>query len=496
MPARPAPETSEAPAPKPKRPYTPVHNDRVAVIIVHGMGEQRPMDTVRDFVETAWRRNPDVAPPGGGPADVWSQPDSRSGSLELRRIATRKVRGSEKSRDGVQTNFYELYWADLTAGSTWKQVVNWVRYLLFRPLRLVPPDVRLAWVLMWVLSIAAVVMAIASALPKEVWECAPSWLQWAVPWRWVLLALGGGLAATVHGMATSTFGRVIRYTRSEPDNIAARAAVRDRALKLIDALHAGGGYDRIIVVGHSLGTILAYDLVNYAWAGREAARTLSTTEELAAFKAVDAAAAALSATPGDETAVQAWRKAQAALRKLLAARPAPDEGQPDTRWLISDFVTLGSPLTHAEFLLAASPEDLKRRIAEREFTVSPPFRETLETWQAGKAVTAGLLPKGSKTGELFAFPPERTGSAWRLHHAAPFAAVRWTNIHDPARLVYRGDLISGPLAPNFGPGVRDISLKALRGQSNRFSHTRYWAADAPPVQLKALRDALNFLDRD
>jgi hypothetical protein len=31
-----------------------------------------------------------------------------------------------------------------------------------------------------------------------------------------------------------------------------------------------------------------------------------------------------------------------------------------------------------------------------------------------------------------------------LHRAAPFAVVRWTNIYDPAKLVFFGDIIGGP----------------------------------------------------
>ena len=88
------------------------------------------------------------------------------------------------------------------------------------------------------------------------------------------------------------------------------------------------------------------------------------------------------------------------------------------------------------------------------------------------------------------------GSAnlWQLHHAAPFAAVRWTNIHDPALLVILGDLISGPIAPIYGPGVIDVDLRRLRGQSLRFSHTRYWSMQvaAAPPHVAVLRDALDF----
>jgi hypothetical protein len=89
--------------------------------------------------------------------------------------------------------------------------------------------------------------------------------------------------------------------------------------------------------------------------------------------------------------------------------------------------------------------------------------------------------------------PFGSDGQWQLHHAAPFAAVRWTNIYDPARFVLCGDVISGEVAPVFGPGVLDVDLRRKRGQSWRFSHTRYWTVSARGRQehIKELRDALD-----
>jgi hypothetical protein len=43
------------------------------------------------------------------------------------------------------------------------------------------------------------------------------------------------------------------------------AAVRERGLSLLRQLHTDDNYDRVIVIGHSLGPILAYDIVAYFW---------------------------------------------------------------------------------------------------------------------------------------------------------------------------------------------------------------------------------------
>ena len=83
---------------------------------------------------------------------------------------------------------------------------------------------------------------------------------------------------------------------------------------------------------------------------------------------------------------------------------------------------------------------------------------------------------------------------WELHHAAPFAVVRWINVYDTASLVFRGDIIGGPLAKPFGPAIIDIDLKSLRGQSRSFSHTKYWEIDGEPLHIDVLRRVVNLLD--
>jgi hypothetical protein len=161
-------------------------------------------------------------------------------------------------------------------------------------------------------------------------------------------------------------------------------------------------------------------------------------------------------------------------------------------------VTLGSPLAHAAFLLARDEADLADKKARWLFPTDPPQFQKIESEQREKIV-AGRGPPGPEVwgppAGLFSYFV--ADKKWAMHHAAPFSAVRWTNIHDPHRMIFRGDIISGPVAPVFGPGVLDIDLKALRGQSRRFSHTRYWTltADGPAPHIDALRKAINLLDR-
>ena len=473
-----------------------------AVVVIHGMGEQRPMDTIKGFVKAVWQEDRVITANGlPNPSQVWSKPDDRTGSLELRRITTRESIPSERFPGGVRTDFYELYWADLTAGSTWDAFTGWISGLLLRPLSRVPQDVRLAWVLLWIATIVIAAIALAAMVPAEVWKQSP--LPWLADWHWLLLALAGGLGTLLHNLATAYFGRVVRYTMADPDNIAARAAVRERGLALFRALHEGDYYKRIVIVAHSLGTMLAHDLMSYFWAERTPARRIvEGTPEFAALCALEEAARQVEARPDDPAVLARYDAAQRALRLALASRPAPAVAAPpappeaDRRWLISDFVTLGSPLTHAEFLIAQSPADLAARKSGRELPQSPPFREDLDPKVFDRARAAGGLPLGASaaTSKLISFPLPQSRNEWELHHAAPFAVVRWTNVFDPARLVFFGDLIGGPLAPEFGPAIIDVDLRSLRGPSQTFTHTKYWDLDGEPKHIEALRAAVNLLD--
>lgn len=448
-----------------------------AIVVIHGMGEQQPMDTVRGFARAVWADDPAVTKNGEPqPNAIWSRPDPRTGSLELRRLTTRPSTPSPAYPKGLRQDFYELYWADLSGGSTWAQVRNWVWMLLFRnPWSRVPRAVLPAWIALWGVTIAVVALLVAAALAPASW---PWWL------RVSLGAIAAGLSWGAHSLVVPYFGRVVRYTRALPDNVMARQAIRERGLALLNELHRAG-YERIVVVGHSLGSILAYDLVAHFWANRPAARTVHRdTEDFRWLRELEKAGARLSVEPGDLEARNAYDKARIGLRRALRVRPKPGPGEDDTRWLITDFITVGSPLGHAEFLLARDRADLHIRIEERELATCPPVREMHDQRQQEGARDAGL-PVGEAG--LICFPA-LPSPEWQLHHAAQFAVVHWTNIHDPAWAVILGDPVSAPARPVYGEGVKDIDLVALRGRAWTFTHNNYWR-DAPAVDK--LREALD-----
>ena len=90
-------------------------------------------------------------------------------------------------------------------------------------------------------------------------------------------------------------------------------------------------------------------------------------------------------------------------------------------WLITDFVTAGSPLSHAEFLLVRDSEGLRNLVRERLLPTCPPVLESYEMNHPDGTVSYSV--------PSFMFTSGKNGKTFP-HHAACFAAVRWTNIYD------------------------------------------------------------------
>ena len=222
----------------------PVANfPKQAIVVIHGMGEQMPMDTIKGFVRAAWETTTGLATTElPDPTAVWSKPDVRTGSLELRRITTRQTIKTDSFAKGVRSDFYELYWADLSGGSTWNHVRDWIGGLLLRnPFTRVPRSVMLAWIVLWLITLAVIVVSIAAVLPEtaaigpyHLWDYPPlKWLRGSRGWQLTILTGALGLVAT--SFIVPYFGRVVRYTRAKPDNIAARKQIRERGLALLSS---------------------------------------------------------------------------------------------------------------------------------------------------------------------------------------------------------------------------------------------------------------------
>lgn len=475
---------------------------KTAVVVIHGIGEQIPMQTLRGFVRAVWSTDDSLFDPdrpstetGGARTEnpVWSKPDTHSRSFELRRLTT------ERAKNGRACDFYELYWADLMEGTTWEHLWSWISGLLFRCTRRVPGPLFAAWILLWVLSIAAFALLLWSLLPaEEPAACADGALCWAKV-RPVAVGLGGLLLARVNVILLTYVGDVARYVSATPTNVGRRQAIRERGVALLEELMGVPGegkpppaeydYDRIVVVGHSLGAVVGYDILKFAFSRHN---DRFTQDEMAEQPARDAleqmVRAAAAGAPLDRAA---FRDRQDAARAEYVACGYP--------WIVSDFVTLGSPLTHASVILAADAADLRAQQEARNLPTCPPEMELDRTtdrqhfsYWPGKRRDAD----NDREARLTRIP----------HHAAHFGLTRWTNLYSPAHAIFWGDLISGPVAQAFGipawaggtvPGIEDVAVMTGRfGAWPLFTHTRYWDLDgrtgaAVPEHVKALRAALD-----
>jgi hypothetical protein len=265
-------------------------------------------------------------------------------------------------------------------------------------------------------------------------------------------------------------GDAARYLSPTPQNVGIRQKIRSEGVRIVRGLQESRKYDRIIIVGHSLGSVIGYDIVTHLWDEYNTKHTRPDRPNQAALKKLQAAGRALT---GDPATLQEYRTAQRALWREQRGLGNP--------WLITDFITVGSPLTYGPMLFARNDDEFTHRQADRELPTCPPVTD------AGKYYHRPARPYyvNGKPRTLFI-----------LHHAAPFAVTRWTNIYVPLRFGLLGDWVGGPLQHAFGPGIADIPV---RDAPNHFlpliGHTRYWRRRSV-ASLKALRDALSLDSRE
>ena len=123
--------------------------------------------------------------------------------------------------------------------------------------------------------------------------------------------------------------------------------------------------------------------------------------------------------------------------------------------------------TYADVLLAADKAELELKINQREFPSCPPQLDN-----------NALIYSDKKSKNR------------QLTHDSLFALTRWTNIYFESKKMIYGDIISGPLAPLFGKGIKDIPVKtSIAG--GRLSHTKYWTMNEDLDHIKELRKALD-----
>lgn len=350
-------------------------------------------------------------------------------------------------------------------------------------------------------------------------------------------------SAVTASLLLPSLGDAARYFRDHPSNEDETRKIRKIVIDKLRDLHrleqGQPRFERVIVIGHSLGSVIAYDAINHFWAENHGSLTIGGQPDCntcalrdRASLHLEAAAAALVSGSGDLSAENSrnslveFRAAQWELSSSLRAEPTEDHlkhlegaGVPDEpAWQITDFITVGCPLASVSFLAEPgvnssrnseprganlAPDDVRRRaeswfeskLAAREYPSIPPLPQT--------AVALDPLILFSNFPLRYPAMPRGQPSNRRiLNHAATFAAVRWTNVY------FENDLVGGPISAQLGRGVLDIEIPVApptpRNFASLFSHSSYWTepsldrlASAATTSRNVLRDLIKLeVDRD
>jgi hypothetical protein len=473
---------------------------RQAVVLIHGIGEQRPMATLHSFVN--WLLG-DCADDGHGKPgrreNYYSKPDQIGDSFELRRIKLKRLKSEvDPQHEGLNedwppTDFYEYYWAHRMQGTTVSHVLRWVQRLgvsVWRDRADVP---ELGWLLRpgcrGPMSLVLLVVLLAVAGLAVAGPVLKAWFA-SLGVAFVLVVLSKLWKAIAGGVLLDVVGDAARYLDVHPANVACRYEILRGGVQMLRKLHdmrdergdrARCRYGRIVLIGHSLGSVIAYDIAKHYWSEVNGhlpidAMTEEQLDAAARFAPDGKSSSSGSADDFRRCQARAWQSINAVqwYEKVQERHESPPK-----RWLISDLITLGSPLAYARFLLADGRCDFNRKVRLRELPTCPPDRST--TVHPGY-YTVPLSAEAEPIGEDYQI----------LHHAAHFALTRWTNIHlanDPVG--YRLDCL--------GRGVEEVSAGDVGEPSMFRAHTSYWRPETrmPLWRMKIHRVMLAILkERD
>ena len=219
-----------------------------AVVLIHGIGEQYPMQTLRSFVQTMWTENTDLHKSHSNASKYFVAHSDYLSNYDLRRIT------SSRNKYGVKTEFYEYYWAHLMEGNKMSHIFKWVKRILFsNPFKLPRPlNFACFFIISVLVGIAILLFWINNLIDSN------SALFLALK----ILILPIVLASIILTLEQYV-GDAARYLDPSPQNVHVRERIRKDGVAVLNKLKSKG-YEKIVLVGHSLGSVIAYDIINYA----------------------------------------------------------------------------------------------------------------------------------------------------------------------------------------------------------------------------------------
>ncbi|MCX2484627.1 hypothetical protein [Pedobacter sp. MR2016-24] len=412
---------------------------RQAVIVIHGMGEQRPTDTLRSFVDgVKWQMEQND--PSEVNVKVRSKPDSIGDIYETVRLS---MESNYKAARPI-TDFYEFYWAHNMRGTTFGNMSAWLKQVVFVKVSRVPRHLQKIWWTIWGIFVLGIALSLLVAQSFDL-----SAIQKAL-----IAFFGGSIVSFVIGFVTAflknsflnSLGDVARYMTPEPNNIKDRSEIRQQGINFLKKLHAVNNRtrpERIIVVAHSLGSVVAYDLLRLLWTEYNTQYNTLPTNGQPMLDKVNNFSVNPNTIAGN---FSTFTDAQHSYWKEARALENP--------WLITDFITLGAAVNSLDYFMV-NKVPIKKLIEQREIPVCPPEIDTKDQ----KIYYLGDMElNGKQTNKCIEVP----------HHGALFAMVRWTNIY------YTSDFVGGPAQRVFGTGIADIKIDRKSLWCYPGGHTDYW----------------------
>jgi pimeloyl-ACP methyl ester carboxylesterase len=402
---------------------TKTKNTRQAIILIHGIGEQRPMDTALNFARSI-----------AGENDIRQKPTPFGIQGETQRISIKE------SRYQPRTDIFEYYWAHRFRSNRLSTIKRWVIDVFLQCLfsGSTPGFSR---------KRLEFILASLGFFMMPLLYCLLAWLSYNNSGYHGLLIYAGATYALYRIVLSDIlYGYIAdaaKYLSNHPDNISAREEVRMAGLQLLTDIVNTGKYERVIIVGHSLGSVIGYDILSMAWArfveGIEASEK-DRSFIVRGFHELQV----LAANDPESRFTQEFQKKQRLLRTRMAGS--------DVRWLVSDLVTLGSPLSFANFLIAKNQSD---------------FRQKTDTYR----LLLKCPPHGGFGDSAFTSTPTdgKKYTSYFPTYNALFLFTSWTN------LFFRRDPIGGPMRRLFGNGIMDV---VIDGGVFGLAHVKYFSPDS------------------
>jgi len=411
-----------------------------------------------------------------GRDDYYSKPDQIGDSFELRRIKLKQLKPKgDPEPKGLNegwpaTDFYEYYWAHQMQGTVVSHLLRWGWRLVVSVWRDGAGAPELRWLLrpgcrgrMTLVLVAPLLVATALMI------AGPALKTWFASLGLAFLLVAAyKLVRSIAGVVLlDVVGDAARYLDVHPANVACRYEILRGGVQMLRRLHdlrdengdsARCRYGRIVLIGHSLGSVIAYDIAKHYWSEVNGHLPIDAMTDGWLAAAARSAPDAKSSGNADEFQLcqaQAWQSINSVKwYEKLRDRDDP----PPKRWVVSDLITLGSPLAYGRFLLAGGRNDFERKVRLRELPTCPPDRST--TVHRGY-YTVPVSAEAVPIGEDYQI----------LHHAAHFALTRWTNFR----------LANDPVAYSLdwlGRGIKEVEAGTVAEPTMFRAHTSYWRGEA------------------